>query len=129
MDAGALRAGIVRRSSGEARNVVDAVYEGTSGSAAPAGPPIILFIGGNLAGTSPDGFISSFIGQLKGAVTTSPGSMGGAAACVPSVAGRLAECAWADNDTFGVVASPNLSEAVLASELRQMRPLVEHSAR
>jgi len=129
MDAEALRAGIVRRSSGEARNVVDAVYEGTSGSAAAAGPPIILFIGGNLAGTSPDGFISSFIGQLKGAVTTSPGSMGGAAACVPSVAGRLAECAWADNDTFGVVASPNLSEAVLASELRQMRPLVEHSAK
>jgi hypothetical protein len=129
MNAEALRAGIVRRSSGEARNVVDAVYQGTKGSTAAAGPPIILFIGGNLAGTSPDGFINSFTGQLKGAVTISPGSLGGAAACVPSVAGRLAECAWADNDTFGVFASPNLGEAALAGELRQMRPLVEHPAR
>jgi hypothetical protein len=107
---------------------VDAVYEAPAGSAANASPPIILFIGGNLAGTSPDGFITSFIGELKGAVTIGPGSLGGAAACVPSVEGRLAECAWADNDTFGVVASPNLGEAALASELRQMRPLVEHFA-
>ena len=129
MDAEALRQRIVQQSSGEARNVVDAVYEGTAGSSAKAGPPIVLFIGGNLAGTSPDAFITSFTGSLKGAVTISPGSLGGAAACVPSVQGRLAECAWADNDTFGVVASPNLSAAALGSELRQMRPLVEHSAK
>jgi hypothetical protein len=126
MDAEALRKRIVQQSSGEARNVVDAVYEGPAGSSAKAGPPIILFIGGNLAGAAPGAFISSFTGSLKGAVTIGPGSLGGAAACVPSVQGRLAECAWADNDTFGVIASPNLSEAALASELRQMRPLVEH---
>ena len=129
MDAEALRAGIVRRSSGEAKNVVDAVYQDTTGPAAKAGPQILLFIGGNLSGASPNAFITSFTGKLKGAVTTSPGSLGGQAACVPSVQGRLAECAWADNDTFGVIASPTLSEGALAGELRQMRPLVEHAVR
>ena len=129
MDADALRNGIVRRSSGEAKNVVDAVYEDSAGSAAKAGPQIILLIGGNLAGTSANAFITSFTGKLTGAVATSPGSLGGKAACVRSVRGRLAECAWADNDTFGVIASPTLSEGALASELRGIRPLIEHAAR
>ena len=48
---------------------------------------------------------------------------------VPSVDGRVAECVWADNDTFGVVASQTLSASSLAHELRQMRPLVEHRAK
>ena len=52
--------------------------------------------------------------------------MGGNAACVPSENGRLAECAWADNDTFGVVASPTMNSSRLAAEMRQIRPMVEH---
>jgi hypothetical protein len=125
MGAAALQKQIVASSSGEAKHVVYAVYEDATGRAARHGPQIILFIGGNRSGTSASSFMSSFAGKLAGAATTSPGSMGGAAACVPSVAGRLAECAWADDDTFGVVASPTLSAAALASELRTVRPLVE----
>jgi len=128
MGAAALQKQIVAGSSGEAKHVVYAVYEDATGPAASHGPQIILFIGGNLSGTSANSFMTSFMGKLQGAATTSAGSMGGAAACVPSVGGRLAECAWADNDTFGVVASPTLSATALASEMRTVRPLVEKRA-
>ena len=95
--------------------------------AAPGGTSqIVLFIGGNLSGTSASSFITSFIGKLPGAVTTAAGPLGGEAACVPSAGGNPAECAWADNDTFGLVASPTLDAQALASELRQMRIQVEH---
>ena len=128
MGAAELQKQIVANSGGEAKHVVYAVYEDATGPAAQHGPQIILFIGGNLSGTSSGSFMSSFMGKLQGASTTSAGSMGGAAACVPSVGGRLAECAWADSDTFGVVASPTLGAAALASELRAVRPLVEKRA-
>ncbi|MGD0374216.1 MAG: hypothetical protein ABSB01_06500 [Streptosporangiaceae bacterium] len=128
MGAAALQKQIVASSSGEAKHVVYAVYEEATGPAAQHGPQIILFIGGNRSGTSASSFMTSFAGKLAGAATTSAGSMGGAAACVPSVGGRLAECAWADNDTFGVIASPTLSASALASELRTVRPLVEKRA-
>jgi hypothetical protein len=128
MHAATLRQQIVKESAGEAHNVIYAVYEDSTGSAAASGPQIILFIGGNLSGTSAGSFISTFTGKLQGATTTSAGSLGGEAACVPSVDGRVAECVWADNDTFGVVASQTLSASSLANELRQMRPMVEHQA-
>jgi hypothetical protein len=126
LDAAQLRNQIVTRSEGEAKNVVDAVYEDSTGRAAKNGPQIFLFIGGNLLGTSANSFIASFTDRLAGSVVTSAGAMGGDAACVPSVKGSLAECAWADNDTFGVVVSPNLSEAGLAREMLAIRPMVEH---
>ena len=126
MGAAALRRQIIRESAGEAQNVVYQVYQNGGGSSGSSGPQIILFIGGNLSGTSAGSFISTFTAKLPGAVTTSAGPLGGAAACVPSVDGRVAECVWADNDTFGVVASQTLGPAGLASEMRQMRPLVEH---
>jgi hypothetical protein len=129
LDAQQLRDQIVTRSQGEATNVVDAVYEDSATASSKTGPDIILFIGGNLSGTSAGSFMASFTGRLQGAVTMSAGSMGGDAACVPSIKGSLAECAWADNDTFGVVLSPNLSEASLARELLLMRPMVEHPAK
>ena len=128
MGAAALQKQIVANSSGEAKHVVYAVYEDTSGPAAQHGPQIVLFIGGNLSGTSADSFMTSFMGKLQGAVATAAGPMGGAAACAPGVGGRLAECAWADGDTFGVVASPTLSASGLASELRAVRPLLEKRA-
>ena len=57
---------------------------------------------------------------------TSPGRLGGRAACGPGTSGNLAECAWADGDTFGVVVSATMGPKALADEMRQMRPFVEH---
>jgi hypothetical protein len=125
MGAEALRATIVKKGNGEATHVVDAVYEISSGPAAKSGPLIVLFIGGNLSGSA-SSFISSFTGLLPGAFVTSPGALGGQAACVPGYSGHPAECAWADNDTFGLFASPTLSAAALGNELRSLRPHVEH---
>jgi hypothetical protein len=128
MHAAQLRSGIVAQSSGEASHVAAVVYQSNSGPGGQGSPDIILFIGGNLSGSSASSFISSFIGQTPGAFTTAAGSLGGAAACVPGVSGRPAECAWADNDTFGLVASTTLSGEALAGEMRQLRPQVEHRA-
>ena len=129
MDAGQLQQQVVTKSAGEAKNVVYAVYQDSTGATAHSGPQIILFIGGNLTGASPGGFISSFVGESRGGQRTSAGSMGGQAACVPRIPDSVAECAWADNDTFGVVASPTLSVSALAAELRDVRPQVEHLAK
>jgi hypothetical protein len=128
MGAQALRTAIVKKGNGEATHVVDAVYEISSGPAAKSGPVIMLFIGGNLSGSA-SSFISSFTGLLPGAFVTSPGALGGQAACVPGYSGHPAECAWADNDTFGLFASPTLSANALGNELRSMRALVEHAHR
>jgi hypothetical protein len=128
MHATQLLSNIVSQSSGEASHVAAVVYQSNAGSGGQASPDIILFIGGNLSGSSASSFISSFIGRLPGAFTTSAGSLGGAAACVPGVSGRPAECAWADNDTFGLVASTTLGGQALANEMRQLRPQVEHRA-
>jgi hypothetical protein len=152
MKASQVRRSIVTQSNGEASNVVAAVYESSGSSPSPSPSPghgstapgssassgasapapgdaadsqIVLLIGGNLTGTSASDFITSFIGKLPGAVTTAAGPLGGEAACVPSSGGNPAECAWADNDTFGLVASPTLSAQALAGELRQMRVQVE----
>jgi hypothetical protein len=124
MDAGALQKQIL--ATGEAKNVVYAVYQDRTGPAARANPKIILFIGGNLTGTSAGGFIGTFTGQSAGAQRVDPGSLGGSAACRPSVPGGVAECVWADNDTFGVIASQTLSVTDLANELRTARPQIEH---
>jgi hypothetical protein len=125
MGATALRAEIERKGGGEASHVVDAVYEDTTGAAASKAPLILLFVGGNLSGSA-EGFISSFTGSLRSAFVTSSGSLGGEAACVPGVGEHPAECAWADGDTFGLIASPDLGANALANELRLMRPQVEH---
>jgi hypothetical protein len=125
MGANALRNKIVTAGSGEASHVVDAVYEDSSGPAAKAGPLIILFVGGNLSGSA-SSFITSLTTALPGAFVINPGSLHGQAACLPGQSGHLTECAWADNDTFGVIASPVLSATALGNELREMRPLVEH---
>lgn len=125
MGAATLRSEIVSHSNGEASHVVDAVYEDSTGTAAKNGPLIVLFVAGNLSGSAAS-FINSLTHALPGAFVINPGSLQGQAACVPGVSGHLAECAWADNDTFGVIASPTLSATELGAELRLMRPLVEH---
>jgi hypothetical protein len=128
MNAQALRADIVKKGNGEASNVVDGVYEDNALSGAKSSPRIILFIGGNLSGSA-SSFIASFTGMLPGAFATSAGKLGGQAACVPGTSGRPAECAWADNDTFGLFASPALSASALGKDMRAMRPLVESRAK
>jgi hypothetical protein len=132
MNAKDLQQQVVAKSAGQASDVVDAVYEANSAAANGTNPQVILFIGGHLSGVSPTGFITSFTNQFKGARSTSAGSMGGRAACVNAqgnVAGNVALCTWADNDTFGLVASPTMDAAQLGAQMRAIRPDVEHVAR
>jgi hypothetical protein len=132
MNAGQLRKQVIAKSAGQVSHVVSAVYEDSTGATKGQTPQIILFIGGNLSGVSPSGFIASFSQQSHGAFVTSPGPLGGSAACVnaqASVPGSVALCTWADNDMFGEVASPTMSAAKLAVQLRTIRPMVEHVAR
>lgn len=131
MNARALQQQVIAKSAGQASHVVSAVYENSAGVSGSAPPQIFLFIGGNLAGESPAGFISSFTAQFKGAKATSPGSLGGQAACVDargSAAGSVALCTWADSDTFGVVTSPTMGLSQLAAQMRAIRPSVERPA-
>ena len=132
MNARALQQQVIAKSAGQASHVVSAVYENSAGVSGTAPPQVFLFIGGNLAGESPAGFVSSFTAQFKGAAATSPGSLGGQAACVDargSAAGSVALCTWADGDTFGVVASPTMGLSQLAAQMRAIRPSVERPAR
>jgi len=119
---------VIAKSAGQASHVVSGVYEASAGSS----PQMILFVGGNLSGVSASDFISSFTQQSKGSFVTSPGTLGGSAACVnaqASVPGSVALCTWADNDTFGVVASLTMNATKLAAEMRVMRPMVERVAK
>jgi len=132
MNAGQLQKEVITKSAGQASHVISAVYEDGTNATSTKTPQMILFIGGNLSGVSPSGFIASFTQQSKGAFETSAGSLSGSAACVnaqASVPGSVALCTWADNDTFGVVASPTMSATRLAAQLRAFRPMVEHVGR
>jgi len=132
MNARALQQQVIAKSAGQASHVVSAVYENRAGVSGGAPPQIFLFIGGNLAGVSPAGFITSFTAQFKGAQATSAGPLGGQAACVDargSAAGSVTLCTWADGDTFGVLTSPTMNLAGLATQMRAIRPSVELPAR
>jgi hypothetical protein len=128
MGASALRTAIVSGSGGEASHVVDAVYEDSTGVGAQSAPAIILFVGGNLSGSA-GSFIDSLTQALPGSFAANPGPLHGRAVCVPGQSGHPAECVWADNDTFGVIASPTLSATALGHELLLLRPLAEHVVR
>jgi hypothetical protein len=132
MNAKSLQQQVIAKSAGQASRVVSAVYENKAGVSGTAPPQIFLFIGGNLAGVSPAGFITSFTAQFKGAHATSAGPLGGQAACVDaqgSTAGAVALCTWADGDTFGVLTSPTMGLAPLAAQMRSIRPSVELPAK
>jgi len=125
---------ILRESDGNVRYVNSAVYKNGGGR------DIIEFSGGNWAapgfmesfrsvfktsgGSRAAGFMRGFRSVFKGAFITRPGSPGGRVACVDSRTrtGDLAECVWADKDSFGVLASPTMSALRLAQELRDFRP-------
>jgi hypothetical protein len=128
MHAKDLQQQVVARSAGQAKDVVDAVYEDSAAASGGSNQQVFLFIGGHLSGISPTRFITSFTQQFKGAVSTSAGSMGGRAACVnaqTNATGEVAECIWADDDTFGLVVSPTMDPAQLAAQMRAIRPEVE----
>ncbi|HEX9357619.1 MAG TPA: hypothetical protein VF933_27865 [Streptosporangiaceae bacterium] len=132
MNAAQLQREVITKSAGQASHVVSAVYEDGTSATSNKAPQMILFIGGNLTGVSASGFIASFTQQSKGAFVTGAGALGGSAACVnaqASVPGSVALCTWADNDTFGVVASPTMTATRLATQLRAIRPMVEHVVR
>jgi hypothetical protein len=130
MNVGQLRQDVVNMSSGQARHLVEGVYE-SGNSTSGATPQIILLIGGNLVNASPTDSVTSFTKRFKGATLTSAGALGGKAVCVNATAsepGSVAMCAWFDNDTFGEVVSPTMKAGTLAGAMRQLRPKVEHLA-
>ena len=121
-----LHAEIIKMSSGQASDVVSAVYESDS-SEADNREQIILFIGGHLANADPATSITSFTQRFPGAHVVSAGSLGGEAACVQEgvASNVLALCVWFDNDTFGEIVSPTITMAQLATTLDQIRPSLE----
>ena len=126
MNVAQLRQDVVNTSSGQARHVVEAVYE-AGNSTSGTTPQIILFIGGNLLNAAPNVSVTSFTQRFKGAKITNAGGAG-EAACVNATAsepGSVAMCAWFDNDSFGEVVSPTMNATALASMMRQIRPHVE----
>jgi hypothetical protein len=122
-----LRAEVIKMSSGQASNVVSAVYE-SGNSAAGSTEQIVMFIGGHLANAAPASSIASFTQKFAGATVVSAGSLGGKAACVeeaPGTADSVAMCVWFDNDSFGEIVSPTMNAASLANVMRTMRPSLE----
>jgi len=122
-----LRAEVIKMSSGQARDVVSAVYE--SGNAGAGGTEqIVMFIGGHLANAAPASSVASFTQRFPGAFVVSPGALGGQAACVEEASGTsdsVAMCVWFDNDSFGEFVSPTMNASSLAGVMRTMRPSVE----
>ena len=122
-----LRAEVIKMSSGQASNVVSAVYE-SGNSAAGNTEQIVMFIGGHLANAAPASSIASFTQKFAGATVVSAGALSGRAACVeeaPGTSDSVAMCVWFDNDSFGEIVSPTMNANALAGVMRTMRPSLE----
>ena len=76
MNASQLQREVIAKSP-RGHHVVSAVYEDGTSATSTKTPQMILFIGGNLSGVSPSGFIASFTQQSKGAFETSRGRSAG----------------------------------------------------
>jgi hypothetical protein len=126
-DVAQLRDEVIKMSSGQASNVVSAVYE-SGNSAAGNNEQIVMFIGGHLAHADAASSVSSFDQRFPGAKPVSAGALGGQASCVEEGTGTssVAMCAWFDNDSFGEISSPTMNTQALSAEMRAMRPSVEH---
>jgi hypothetical protein len=123
---GGLRDAIIKMTSGQASQVVTAVYQ--SGKAVTGSTQqIVVFIGGHLANADPAASITSFTQKVRGATVVSAGPLGGNAACVEEGTGSKAQaiCVWFDNDSFGELASPTMSAASLVNVMHTIRPSVE----
>src|SRR5580704_9008108 len=122
-----LRAEVIKMSSGEASNVVSAIYE-SGNSAAGNTEQIVMFIGGHLANAAPASSIASFTQKISGATVAGAGALGGKAACVeeaPGTSDSVAMCVWFDNDSFGEIVSPTMNANALGGVMRTMRPSLE----
>ncbi len=117
---------VAQASSGQASDVVSAVYQ--QGSLAPgSNAQIFMFVGGKLAGANPGASVTNFEQTYAGSTSVSPGSLGGQAACTEThLNGQSASmCVWFDNDTFGAVVSPTMTTAKLAATMDAVRPSLE----
>ena len=129
MDVSGLRQQVIKGSSGQASDVMSAVY--ASGSTEPgAGTPaqIFMFVGGHLANSDPSSSITSFEQAYPGAQVVPAGSLGGEGACVTTKANNesVAMCVWFDNNTFGTLVSPTMSTTQLANTMDEVRSGIEH---
>lgn len=107
--------------------VVSREYES---GAAPGGstPEIVMYLGGHLPNQSPADSLRNFQQKYKNAVQVNAGPMGGVAVCVETALGTtnsVAQCAWFDDDSVGVLDSPTMTTSQLASVMLQYRPEVE----
>jgi hypothetical protein len=125
-DVAQLRSEVIKTSSGQASEVVSAVYK-SGNSAAGNTEQILMFIGGHLANADPTASITSFTQKFPGAHVVRAGSLGGKAACVPqgTASNAVAVCAWFDNDSFGEIVSPTMNATALARTMLTVRPSVE----
>jgi len=128
MDVNGLREQVMKNSSGQASDVLSAVYaQGNVTPGAGGNQQIFMFVGGHLANSAPGTSIQSFEQSYPKAQEVPAGSLGGEAACVTTTANNesVAMCVWFDNDTFGTLVSPTMSTAQLANTLDQVRPGIE----
>jgi hypothetical protein len=121
-----LAASVAEMGGGQMSGIRARTYE----SSAPGGavPQLLEVIGGRLPGTSPASSVVTLIEKYPSAHVVPAGPMGGSAACSEQTAGTSdseAICAWSDNDSFGILASPTLNAAGLADLMVQDRPLIE----
>jgi hypothetical protein len=132
MDVTQLEKNIINQSSGSASHLVSAVYQDGPTTVGGSPPPVMLFIGGRLAGASPTTALKEFTARFSDPQMVSVGSFGGEATCVDGPAsanGATAVCAWFDNDTFGELVSANMSVAALGAEMHAIRPSLELTAK
>jgi hypothetical protein len=117
---------VKQASGGQASDVVAAVYQ--RGSITPASnAQIFMLVGGKLAGLDPDASVADFEHSYTGSVSVSHGSLGGDAACTKThLNGQSASmCVWFDDDTFGTMVSPTMTDAELAATMVAVRPDIE----
>jgi hypothetical protein len=119
---------VIKTSSGQASDVVSAVYQ--EGSSAPgSNPQIFMFVGGHLANASPPTSITDFTQNpaYRGAKVIPVGALGGEGACAEETSNGedVAMCVWFDNDTFGELVSPTMTPAKLGSTMDMVRPSLE----
>jgi hypothetical protein len=128
VDITGLREKVIQGSSGQASDVLSAVY--AQGSASPgtvSNQQLFMFVGGHLANSAPASSISSFEHTYPGASVVDAGALGGQAACTKTTSGgeSLSMCVWFDNDSFGTLVSPSMTTAKLAGTMLTVRPGVE----
>jgi hypothetical protein len=119
-------------------------YHLTTGAQGVASPGTILLDAGHLSRTEPGLALTDIYARFKAIVSdagynpfgtmqaVSAGPLGGQASCWPvrasassTAAGSGAMCAWADNDTFGLLLAQRATTASLAAIMLRFRSATE----